>query len=72
MDISIGALVAGFLVSTIGFSLLLYGKKQARIPQLIVGCLMLVAPFVVPGALWISVAGVAAIGGLWFAVRMGC
>lgn len=71
MDISTSALIAGGLVSTVGFSLLLYGKKQARLPHLVAGMLMLVLPMVVPGAMWIAASGLACLAGLWLAVRHG-
>lgn len=65
------ALLAGFVVSTIGFSLFLYGKKQARPPQLVAGLLMMLVPFAVPGAVWIYVSGAALGAGTWAAVRAG-
>lgn len=71
MDFSIGVILAGFLVSTVGFSLFLYGKKQARIPHLVAGGLMMFVPLAIQSALWISLTGIAATAGLWFAVREG-
>lgn len=71
MDIPISALVAGFLVSTVGFSFFLYGKKQARVPQLVLGVLLMLLPFVVPSALGITAIALAAIGGLWLMVQAG-
>ena len=71
MDFSPSALFASLLVSSVGFALLRYGKKQARAPQLIVGLLLTVGPyFVATAALTYGLAAVA-IGGLWWAVRMG-
>lgn len=72
MGLSVAVIVVGFLVSTIGFSLFLYGKKQARVPQLIVGVLLMALPFVLHNALWMAVASVTTVGGMWLAVRMGC
>lgn len=71
MDLTTATLVAGFLVSTVGFSLFLYGKKQVRPPQLVGGVLMMALPFIVPGALWITVGGIALAGGTWAAARAG-
>ena len=31
-----GSIIAGFSVSTVGFSFFVYGKKQGRLPQLLV------------------------------------
>ena len=69
MDIAVADVVVGFLVSTVGFSVFLYGKKQSRLPQLLAGGLMMLLPLVVPGALWIGVAGCAALGALWVALQ---
>jgi hypothetical protein len=71
MDISTSSLVAGFLVSTVGFSLFLYGKKQVRLPQLVAGGLLMLLPFVLQDALWMSVVSAASIAGLWLTVRAG-
>ena len=71
MDISLPALFAGMVFSTVGFSLFLYGRKQGRAPQLIAGILLMVLPMLVPGALWITISSSAAIAGLWLAVRAG-
>jgi len=71
MDIPTSSIVAGFLVSTVGFSLFLYGKKQTRLPQLIAGVLMMLLPFVLQDALWMSLVGAASIAGVWATVRAG-
>jgi hypothetical protein len=71
MDFDANALLASLLVSSIGFVLLVYGKKMARIPQMGVGMLLLVFPYFVSGALWILLIGAVLIGVLWLALRMG-
>jgi hypothetical protein len=65
------SLLVSMLVSTVGFGLLVYGKKQSRVPQLSAGILMMIYPYFVPGV-WIpiAIAGVLlALMGL--AIRMG-
>ncbi len=60
---STGAIIAGFLISKLGFSFFLYGKKQGRVPQLIAGMLLMVCPFAVRDPLWMScLAGVLLLG----------
>lgn len=49
-----GTIIAGFLVSIVGFSVFLYGKKQARLPQLIAGMLLMACPFAARDPLWMS------------------
>jgi hypothetical protein len=71
MDISMPTLITGFLFSTIGFSVFLYGKKQGRAPQLIAGGLMMLLPMVLQNALWLSCAEMSSMAGLWAIVRAG-
>ena len=44
-------ILAGLLISTVGFGFFLYGKKQSRAPQLVGGLLLMGYPYVVPGLL---------------------
>ncbi|MEE9126547.1 MAG: amino acid transport protein [Planctomycetota bacterium] len=64
-----GTIIAGFIISTLGFSFFLYGKKQRRVPQLVVGMLLMVAPFVVTNPLWMSVTAILLLAGLHIALR---
>jgi hypothetical protein len=59
------AMLVSMLVSTVGFAIFWYGKKQRRIPQLALGLLMTVVPYFLPSALLSALSGVA-IGGLLF------
>jgi hypothetical protein len=71
LDLSPSWIVASLLVSAIGFVLLSYGKKMARIPQLVVGLAMLIYPYFVPNVVaMLIVAGVLSLG-LWVATRLG-
>ena len=63
-------IIVGFVVSTIGLSFFLYGKKQARLPQLVLGMLLMAIPFLAP-PVWAAGIACAAIAGLWLAVRAG-
>jgi hypothetical protein len=64
-------LIAGLLVSSIGFVLLSYGKKMSRPPHLLAGLILLVYPYFVPGAILTLVIAAVLLGLLWFAVKMG-
>ncbi len=63
-----GSLIAGFSVSTVGFSFFIYGKKQGRMPQLVVGMLLMVAPLVVADPMRLSFAAVLILIGLRVAI----
>lgn len=66
---STAALIIGFVASTIGFSLFLYGKKQQRPPQLVSGLLLMICPMIAPGAAWSATIACALVAGLWLALR---
>jgi hypothetical protein len=66
-----GSLIASFFVSSIGFVLVTYGRKQARPPQLVVGLVLLIYPYFVPALVpMVSVAAVL-LAGLWVALQRG-
>lgn len=64
-------LLASLMVSTVGAALFVYGKKQVRIPHLVVGLVMVAFPYFVPGALLIAGIGVVLLLLLWLSVRLG-
>lgn len=70
MDLSPGWLLSSLVVSTVGLGLLLYGKKQTRIPQIVAGLLLLVGSMALPSAWMLAGAGLT-LGALWAAVRAG-
>lgn len=67
---STAEIIVGFVVSTLGFSFFIYGKKQVRPPQLILGMILMVCPFFAT-PVWTTGIAAAAIAGLWLAVRAG-
>jgi hypothetical protein len=64
-------LLLSLLVSSVGFVLFMYGKKQARLPQLAIGIVMSLYPYFVSN-LWLM-AGIAifCIAACWLLVRVG-
>ena len=71
IDFSASWMLAGLLVSTVGFGLFLYGKKETRFPQLIAGLAMMIYPGFVASPMVIIAIGGALVGGVWVAVRAG-
>ena len=71
MDLSTGSLVASFAVSTVGYVCFRYGKKEVRLPQTIVGMILMLAPLVVSNPLALWTGGGVLVAGLWGAVRAG-
>jgi predicted cobalt transporter CbtA len=71
VNLSLGWIVASLIVSSIGFILLNYGRKFARVPQVVVGVLMLVYPYFVPGVLPNVLVAVGLLAVLGVVVRLG-
>lgn len=69
--VSNAEIITGFIISTVGFSIFLYGKKQKRPPQLIAGIALMAAPFAVPNPLWDSVASVGVVLAMRVAILRG-
>ncbi len=63
-DVEPGTIFAGFVISTIGFSFFFYGKKQARLPQLIAGMVLMACPIFVRDPLWMTAVAAAALAGM--------
>ena len=72
MDLSPGTLFASLLIGAVGFGLFLYGKKQARPPQLVCGVTLMIYPYFVDGVLLMTGIAVLVLAALWLAVRRGC
>lgn len=71
MNFSAGALIASFLISTVGFGFFLYGKKSTRLPQLVTGVAMMVYPYFIASTFWMVGIAVVLVVALWLAVRSG-
>jgi hypothetical protein len=66
-----GWIIASLIVSSVGFILLNYGRKFARVPQILVGLAMLIYPYFVSGVLANALIAVGLLAALWLAVRLG-
>lgn len=64
-------LFLSLVVGSVGMALFIYGKKQARIPQLVVGILMMAYPYFVSNLWLISGIALGLMALLWIGIRMG-
>lgn len=71
MDLDSGSLVASLIVSAIGFVVFRYGRRLQRLPQIIVGLVLMAFPYVVPSVPLMVAIAAALLGGLWLALRFG-
>lgn len=55
----------------VGFVLFVYGKKQARLPQLLAGLAMMVYPYFATTVTALIVIGGLITAGLWYALWLG-
>jgi hypothetical protein len=71
LDLSLGGLVVGGFISLIGLSVLMYGRKEVRIPHIVAGLILIVFPYFV-GIWWLALAIAAVIlAGLAVASHLG-
>jgi predicted cobalt transporter CbtA len=68
---SMGSLIASFAISSVGLVLTTYGKKMARLPQLIVGLVLLVYPYFVPAVVPMVIVAGGLVGAMLLALRAG-
>ena len=71
MNLSMSGIVLGIFIGLIGLALLSYGRKEVRIPHMVVGLLLLVYPYFVGNWIAVLVIAAALLGGLVFVSRLG-
>jgi hypothetical protein len=64
-------LLASLFISSIGLVLFLYGKKQSRVPQMVVGVVLLVYTYFLSSIAWMFAIAAVLLGLLYWAVRLG-
>ena len=64
-------LIGSLVVSSVGFVMFMYGKKQHRPVQLAAGLLLLLFPFFVHDGFWLGVIGAAICAIVWGGVKAG-
>ena len=71
MDLETSSLLASLIVSSIGFVVFVYGKRQHRVPQIVVGLVLMGFPYLVPDVLLMTSIAAVLLIGLWLAIRFG-
>ncbi len=66
-----GYLAVSLLVSSVGFVMFMYGKKQSRAVPMGGGLVLLVVPYFVRDGLWLSLAGAGLCVLVWGGVKAG-
>jgi hypothetical protein len=65
------ALLASLLIGSIGFVSFAYGKKQRRLPQMLVGFLLMAYPYFVSSVPWMFGIAAALLAALGVMLRLG-
>jgi hypothetical protein len=63
-------LMLSLIPSGVGFVLFVYGKKLARLPQLIAGLLLMIYPYFTDTVLSMTLVGVAIVAAMSIALRL--
>jgi len=70
-DLDATSLFLSFLITTVGFSVFLYGRKAQRPPYIVGGLLLMVYPYFTPTTTSTIVVGALVGVGIWAAVWLG-
>jgi len=71
MNLDGNSLLASLLISSIGFVAFAYGKKQKRLPQLLVGLSLMGFPYFVGSVPWMFGIAAALLGVMGLMLRLG-
>ena len=71
MSLEPNSFFLSFVLGFVGLGLLIYGRKQARVPHLVAGALFMVYPYFTPTVTSMLAVGAVLGAGLWWAIWMG-
>jgi hypothetical protein len=71
VDLDANALLASMAIGCVGLVAFLYGKKQSRLPQMVVGVALMVYPYFVSNLIIMAAIAAALLVALFVAVRLG-
>lgn len=71
MNLDPAWLVLSLITGAIGLALFVYGKRESRWPQVVIGLLFMVYPYFTPSVSSLFAVGVVLSGVLWYLLRTG-
>jgi hypothetical protein len=71
MNFDGNSILASLLVSSVGFVLMVYGRKMGRAPQLITGVLMLIYPYFIGSVVPMLAVAAGVLLLMWLAIQRG-
>ena len=71
LDLDLGDLIVGGFISLVGLAVLMYGRKEVRVPHIVAGLILIVFPYFV-GIWWLAILiAVVILAGLAVVSRLG-
>jgi 4-hydroxybenzoate polyprenyltransferase len=71
MNLDDNSLLASLFAGLIGAAFFMYGKRQGRLPQMVVGVALVVYPYFVSSVALMGAIAVGLFVALWAAIRLG-
>jgi hypothetical protein len=71
VDLSLSGILASVLIGAVGYVLFHYGRKCARMPQLVSGLTLMLFPMFVTGAAWMLAIAALILALFWASLRAG-
>jgi hypothetical protein len=71
MAFDANSLLLSLVISSDGFVFFMYGKRQARLPQMVAGLALMLFPYFVTNLVAMTLVAFAIVGGFWLAIRLG-
>jgi hypothetical protein len=71
MNLDGNSLLASLFVGLIGTAVFIYGKRQGRLPQMVVGVALVVYPYFVSSVALMAAIAAGLFVALWAAIRLG-
>jgi hypothetical protein len=71
MDLDGNSILASLLIGLVGAGCFMYGRRQSRLPQMLVGALLVVYPYFVSSVPLMVAIAAGLLAALWGAVRLG-
>ena len=71
MSLDPGSLFLSILIGVVGMGFVIYGKRQRRAPQLVVGVVLMGYGYFVSSVVWMLVIAAALLLALWSVIRLG-
>jgi hypothetical protein len=71
MDLDGNSLLASLIIGLFGTAIFVYGRRQSRLPQMLVGAVLVVFPYFISSVALMAAIAVGLVVALWGATRIG-